>query len=223
MSKSNSSTKAFDADGLKALLTAKEGFSVESISTDESSWIAHCPGFLVPSEDEFADAWKEHPNEYKTIKMFGKDVLLPRYQSAYGKAYKFSGKVSEALPLTPLMDGMITRLNRVITPDGQDPMNAFNMCLCNWYEPQHYIGPHSDDMRQLIPKSPIASISWGLARTFVLTPKSKDGVTKRMVLNSGDMVIMGGSCQATHKHEVLKLKSSEKKGNRVNFTFRCFK
>ena len=36
---------------------------------------------------------------------------------------------------------------------------------------KHYIGPHSDDTRQLSSNSTIASISLGASRKFILTPK----------------------------------------------------
>lgn len=207
------------------------GGIIEHLSAD--SWVAYFPKFYKPSAEEFAEAWMQHPSNFKTIKMFGKDTLIPRYQQSYGRSYSYSGSVSESISATSLIVRLQERLNALIA--GVDASLQFNMCLCNWYEPQHYIGPHSDDTRQFAhPFAPIASLSWGYARTFVLTPAVKGGKgeksdnsfgRKEYLLQSGDLVVMGGACQTTHKHEVLKLKKSEQiEGrNRINFTFRCFK
>jgi len=119
-------------------------------------------------------------------------VLIPRYQQAYGQSYTYSGGVSYSIPHTPLVANIQERLNELLNIN--ETPGEFNMCLCNWYEPHHYIGPHSDDTRQLI----IASLSWGSPRTFVLKPKSKTlekilgACSKEILLNSGDLVIMGG-------------------------------
>jgi alkylated DNA repair dioxygenase AlkB len=75
-----------------------------------------------------------------------------------------------------------------------------------------------------VKNSPIASISWGFPRTFKLTPKNTSDASMTLKLGDGDLVIMGGKCQQTHKHEILKIKKGDLStaGNRINFTFRCF-
>ena len=50
------------------------------------------------------------------------------------------------------------------------PGCPFNGVLVNWYENGlHYIGPHSDDERQLAPGAPILSLSLGATRTLRVT------------------------------------------------------
>ena len=99
------------------------------------------------------------------------------------------------------------------------------------------MGKHSDDERDLVPRQPILSLSWstpGHYRRFRLTPKPR--VTDALLpdwgakmpgvlhLNNGDLVVMGGHCQETHMHEVMKptKNARECKGWRVNMTFRAF-
>merc|ERR1719322_2362284 len=49
---------------------------------------------------------------------------------------------------------------------------AINGGLVNFYaDGGEYIGPHSDDQRQLRRGSPIVSVSWGVSRNFVMVPK----------------------------------------------------
>jgi alkylated DNA repair dioxygenase AlkB len=200
---------------------ARKGGTIEYIGPN--TWVACFRKFNVPTPQEFEQTWQEHPTTFKSIKMFGKDVFIPRYQQAYGRSYAYSGNVSEAIEATPTIACLQDMLNDLI--EARDSLQ-FNMCLCNWYEPHHYIGPHSDDTRQLVKESPIASLSWGGTRTFVLKPKQKTNPLYKAAtfeLLSGDLVIMGGECQTSHTHEIVKLKKSETSTNRINFTFRCFK
>ena len=115
-----------------------------------SSWIAMFCNYLPPAESDFLSVWEQHPTTFKCIKMFGKDVALPRYQQAYGISYLFSGISSEAIPPTERILSIQQNLNMLIS----ESSFVFNMCLCNWYEPHHYIGPHSDDTRQLVLEHP---------------------------------------------------------------------
>ena len=94
------------------------------------------------------------------------------------------------------------------------------------------IGWHSDDERQLVPGSPVFSLSWGATREFEVKPleKSKlrapsvNGARVRLDLQNGDLVVMGGNCQKTHAHCIRKSAAGDtSSGRRINFTFRCFK
>ena len=72
------------------------GFTIESLG--ENSWLAVHKNFLQPLPHEFDEVWNSHPKEFVTIKMFGKDVPIPRYQQAYGRSYAYSGGVSASIP-----------------------------------------------------------------------------------------------------------------------------
>ena len=211
---------------------SQRGAIVHHLSS--KSWVAVLRAFSPPrSKAEFEDTWSAHPPEFRKIKMFGREVELPRWQQAYGFDYAYSGSVSDSVPPTPLVARLMGEVNALcFTPHGatarQTPM--FNMCLVNWYGPDHYIGPHSDDTRQLVQGAPIAGLSWGHARRFVLSPRSKlpralGAKRIELVVGDGDLIVMCGDCQETHKHEVPKLKASERASaaNRISFTFRCFR
>ena len=43
-----------------------------------------------------------------------------------------------------------------------------------------------------------------------------------MHVKNGDLIVMGGECQRTHKHEIMKLRSRDPRGRRVNLTLRAF-
>lgn len=192
-------------------------------SRGEQSWVFYFPGYLPSTPDTFAEILSEKPAEQHVIKMFGESRTLPRFNQAYGNAYKYSGAVSEARPWTPITSTIRDKLSEDLKSYlPETPLN-FNMALVNWYMiPSHYISPHSDDTRQLIPNSPVATLSWGSSRNFVLEPKKGiDGQTVVLQVNDGDLLIMGGTTQNTHKHSVPKAKGGTQP--RISFTYRIFK
>ena len=106
--------------------------------------------------------------------------------------------------------------------------SAYNACLQNWYTPDDTMGLHSDDEDYLCPEFPIFSVSWGGPRRFLLSPKDKAitiNKTAEVCLTEGDLLIMGGACQLTHKHQVPKLRVTKDPPtwNRINWTIRAVK
>ena len=103
-------------------------------------------------------------------------------------------------------------------------MLACAVPVTRYADGSHYIGPHSDDETQLAPGAPIFSVSWGATRRFRLLPRRKTmpnmAVKLDLEVADGDLVVMGGDCQKTHKHEVPKTKQLV--GRRINATFRTF-
>ena len=121
--------------------------------------------------------------------------------------------------------------------------NAYNGCLQNWYLPEHCIGLHADDEKCMRADVPIISLSWGGPRRFLFRvkpgylPTSSDPPKKsitpsmtakeaktELILRDGDLLVMGGTCQKTHKHEVPKLRKTMDlpTSRRINWTIRAF-
>jgi len=113
----------------------------------------------------------------------------------------------------------------------------YNGCLQNWYLPEHSIGLHADDQRAMKPVIPIFSLSWGGPRRFLFRAKSAylSGTAQpspitataakvELLLRDGDLLVMGGTCQKTHKHEVPKLRKTMDlpTSRRINWTIRAF-
>lgn len=96
----------------------------------------------------------------------------------------------------------------------------FNVCLLNFYEDgQQRIGWHSD-REEIGRDTPIASISLGATRSFLVRAK-QDGVRDRVKLDlsSGSMVLMENICQHLYLHSIPK--QTEVTEGRINLTFRC--
>jgi len=194
---------------------------IHNLTPDGSSWLLYVPKWLPSTPEKMDNINAEKPTHQHVIKIFGKEMLSPRYTQSYGADYKYSGSVAKGKPWIPLLLEIREKLVKDLAHMQVMPLN-FNMCLVNWYDTgDHNIGRHSDDERQLVKNSPIAGLSWGSTRTFKLAPKKGvNGYKLDLPVNDGDLIVMGGTLQKTHTHEIPKTKSPV--GPRVSFTFRIF-
>lgn len=179
----------------------------------------------------FTQAWEAHPKDYDTIMMFGKPTKLPRFQQLYGEigSYRYSGTTYEAQKNYPLgLKHAVQHMQRLVE-DPSTHRTRLTGGLVNWYENgDHYIGPHADDERDMVAGAPIVALSLGASRRFVFTKKTsksafqaEEAVARmELQLGDGDLMIMGGSTQATHKHAVPKMARCRE--SRISVTLRCF-
>ncbi len=176
------------------------------------TWIEtyQLPKKLQFTEEDFQFLMSEKPKEKHKIKIFGKEVNIPRFQQAYGRSYKYSGTIAEAKPIPKIFEKLIAYLNKQYN-------RKFNMILINWYmNGEDYISMHSDNEKEIVNNSPIVSISLGDTRTFILQ-NNETREKKKYELKNNNVIVMGGTCQKTHKHGINKEKN---KGVRINLTVR---
>lgn len=150
------------------------------------------------------------------IKIFGKEVDLPRLTAWYGdeeKSYTYSGITMNPDAWTQNLLSIKTRIEETVKIN-------FNSVLANLYRNgQDYVSWHSDDEKELGENPTIASISFGATRRFVLRHKSnKELETIDISLTHGSLLIMKGSAQHFWKHQVPK--TAKVKTERINLTFR---
>lgn len=106
----------------------------------------------------------------------------------------------------------------------------FNICLVNYYKDGgDGISYHSDDEAFLGREPVIASFSLGARRDFLLKHKPRRngegkevavGDVVKLVLGSGDMVLMRGKTQSCWMHSIPKRKGEQAGRGRINITFR---
>ena len=221
---------------------------VHYLTSDRASWVYHVPRWFLQvyphlsqsqsdgpdprlSYGEWLDQlWRLHPEVPGTIKMFGRDVLTPRFQQAYGMSYHFSGNSYLSKPLPDLIQHCVDTMQAMVVDPATTHKTLLTAIIVNWYaNGEHYIGPHSDDQPIVYPHSPVFSLSLGATRKFVFTAKSGNSrgasapneMTKRLelVLEDGDLVVMGGTTQQSHKHALPKMKKCTEK--RICITLRC--
>lgn len=150
------------------------------------------------------------------IKIFGKEVDLPRLTAWYGdegKSYKYSGITMNPNAWTPALLSIKKKIETVVEL-------KFNSVLANLYrDGKDYVSWHSDDEKELGKNPIIASVSFGATRRFLLRHKlNKDLETFDLSLNHGSLLIMKGSTQHYWKHQVPK--TAKVKTARINLTFR---
>lgn len=187
---------------------------------------------LVGGEAEFREVWEQHPNEVGHFQMMGKEIPVPRYSATYGMSYNYNGAKKMGMPgdddEPPPLE-TIASVGRVVREVGRLlHTDCFAMAVVNWMDggKGHYIGPHRDREKDIYPNTPIVSVSWGQTRRFRLrahgSHKRDESVLDKfeVELRDGDVVVMGGRCQTTHTHEILKLGAREPKDRRINVTMR---
>ncbi|MDO6390583.1 alpha-ketoglutarate-dependent dioxygenase AlkB [Pontibacter sp. BT731] len=152
-------------------------------------------------------AWQQ-----EEIRMFGKQLPLPRLTAWYGdKGYTYSGLYNAPQPWLPIL---LELKERVEASSG----DRYNSVLLNYYRHgQDSMGWHADDEKALGPG--IASISFGGERDFAFRHRRrKDLPTVKLTLQHGSLLLMQGATQQHWQHQLPK--TSRQIAPRINLTFR---
>ena len=148
------------------------------------------------------------------IKMYGKQVKIPRLQAWYGSPeaiYTYSGLTMAPNPWTDTLLQLKQLLEEKTT-------NRYNSVLANWYRDNNdSMGWHADDEPELGSQPVIASLSLGQTRDFDFRHKIS-GEKHRIALQSGSLLVMAGETQKYWQHGISKRARSL--GGRINLTFR---
>ena len=149
------------------------------------------------------------------IKLFGKELPIPRLQAWYGDkgaAYHYSGMQLHPMSWTPELRTLKRRVENIATA-------SFNSVLINLYRTgQDSNGWHADNEPELGKNPVIASLSLGATRRFKLRHNNDKGLVIDFELNHGSLLIMSGCTQTFWKHCVPKTKMNI--SPRINLTFR---
>ena len=200
----------------------KNFYKINRINYSNDSWLEQgkIPSIIQINEEEYQKLWDSHPLEKHRIFIFNKYHLVPRWQQAYGKNYKFSGNVAKAKKITNQLKKYLDWANDNELKRGRS--NNLNGILVNWYKNgDDYIGWHSDDETQLDKNSSIYTISLGSERTFKIREKKNKLNVNKFTLENNDFLIMGGNFQKYYQHHLPKTKKC--KSSRISITLRSFK
>ncbi len=151
--------------------------------------------------------------EHRPINLFGREVLQPRLIAWAGALpYRYSGQVLEPRPMREPLPPLVQRVSDLAGA-------AFNHVLLNRYrDGNDSMGMHADDEPELGRDPPIAAISLGAERRFVIAPRKGKAERYALTLAHGSLLIMGGSIQHRFRHGVPKQRSIS--DPRINLTFR---
>ncbi|XP_063221815.1 DNA oxidative demethylase ALKBH2-like isoform X2 [Bacillus rossius redtenbacheri] len=163
------------------------------------------------------------PPEVARVRVFGRWHPIPRQQVAFGDAglmYRFSGNTIFAGEWPCVVRELRDHLYKVTG-------EFYNFVLVNRYRNgDDHMGEHRDDESELDPSAPIASVSLGQSRQFVLRHKDarKKGPDRRNIspvkitLEHGSLLMMNPPTNQYWYHSLPRRKNCP--GVRVNLTFR---
>ena len=205
------------------------------LNDEKTSWVDEfmLPEHLIPDEEIFEKIWDLHPPQYGKTR-FGPS---PRWFQSYGKGYYFSGTEHKGISVPKIIQPWIDHANESLYAkmygySKEEAHKGFNEVLINWYKDgNHYIAAHSDNENQLVQSKLGETIVWSstfqegeTSRIFRLKPIREKGMRNMEKLDiempNGVVLVMGGACQKTHKHQIPKTKKTV--GRRINLTFRRF-
>ncbi len=170
-----------------------------------------------------ADAWlaalvDETPWQQPELFIHGRYHRVPRLTAWYGEPearYRYSGKLHQPLPWTPLLDEIRRQIVRAV---GQ-PLNAV---LLNYYrDGQDSMGWHSDAEAELGRNPLIASLNLGGSRRFDLRRVGSTRIGHSLTLEHGSLLVMRGPTQHHWQHQVAKTR--QPCAPRLNLTFRLIR
>ncbi len=152
--------------------------------------------------------------ENERVIMFGKEIVTKRKVAFFSDpsiSYRYASKTKIGLPWTSTLLSIKNRVESITK-------ETYNACLLNLYHNgEESMGWHSDNEKEIITGSSIASLSLGANRKFSFKHKeTKETVSIELI--NGSLLEMKGSVQAHWWHALLKSKKVTKA--RINLTFR---
>ena len=177
----------------------------------------HYHGVIIPPlrADRYRDALcDEIAWQHDETVMFGKRIVTARQVAWYADApltYTYSGVTRTAQRWT----GALRALKELVERHSGE---TFNACLLNLYrDGSEGMGWHSDDERDVVRNSAIASLSLGAERRFAFKHRrSKE--TRTLQLQHGSLLVMRGETQRHWVHRLPPMRRVTEP--RVNLTFR---
>jgi alkylated DNA repair dioxygenase AlkB len=140
--------------------------------------------------------------------MYDRIVDVPRLLRVYPSA--------ETVPFPALVEAR-TLLSAHYRRELGEDFASTSMCL--YRDGQDSVAWHGDTIgRGATHDTIVAILSLGASRTLALRPRG-GGTSRRFVLDHGDLIVMGGSCQRTWEHAIPK--TARRVGPRVSIQFRA--
>ena len=169
------------------------------------AWVDHAPGWLGGADTLFAELAERLEWQVREIPMYGQTVAQPRLSAWWPRG-------GEAAARFPVVEAMAERLGRRYGV-------SFDSIGANLYrDGRDSVALHGDRHARKPGDADVvvALVSLGAGRRFQLRPRTGGrSITYR--LGSGDLLVMGGSCQRTWLHGVPKMAAA---GARMSLTFR---
>jgi alkylated DNA repair dioxygenase AlkB len=172
------------------------------------AWVDVLPGWVSGSDELFLRLIEQVPWRAERRQMYDRVVDVPRLLSFYD--------AGEPLP-DPVLAQAREELSRHYRPELGEAFTTAGLCYYRdgrdsvaWHGDTIGRGRHADTM--------VAIVSLGSARRLALRPRGGGSESVGFWLGHGDLIVMGGSCQRTWEHAILK--TARAVGPRISVQFR---
>jgi alkylated DNA repair dioxygenase AlkB len=176
------------------------------------AWVDHAPGWLHGSDEIFLRLQSSVPWRAERREMYDRVIDVPRLVCSFG--------VGDALP-DPALVAARDELNARYADELGEPFVTAG--LCYYRDGRDSVAWHGDRIgRGRSENTMVAIVSLGAERKLSLRPRQRGrgpgGERIDFPVGHGDLLVMGGSCQRTWDHAVLK--TAKPVGPRISVQFR---
>ena len=171
------------------------------------AWVDVLPGWVRGADELFVRLVEQVPWHAERRQMYDRVVDVPRLLSFYDE--------HEPLP-DPLLVAARDALTQHYAPELGESFATAG--LCYYRDGRDSVAWHGDTIgRGQREDTMVAIVSFGEARRLALRPRG-GGESIGFALGHGDLIVMGGSCQRTWEHAILK--TARPVGPRISVQFR---
>ncbi|MCF8586852.1 alpha-ketoglutarate-dependent dioxygenase AlkB [Gordonia liuliyuniae] len=170
------------------------GAGVSRTELTDGAWVDVRPGWLHGSIDVFDALHADVPWRAEERRMYDATVTVPRLLAMYLRCDQLPH------PILDVARDALSEHYRAVLPGGFETAG-----LCLYRDGSDSVAWHGDRIgRGRTQDTLVAIVSLGAPRPLLLRPRG-GGASRKFVLGSGDLVVMGGSCQRTWEHSVPKV------------------
>ena len=184
---------------------------VERHRLSRGAWVDVRPGWVSGSDDLFARLVQTVSWQAERRQMYERVVDVPRLLRFYD--------TDEPLP-DPLLGEVKEALNDHYRTELGEEFTTAGMCY--YRDGRDSVAWHGDTIgRSKTQDTMVAIVSFGEARRLSLRPRNRSTTQSPSLgfpLGHGDLIVMGGSCQRTWEHAILK--TARPVGPRISVQFR---
>lgn len=181
--------------------------AIERRHLTRGAWIDVLPGWLTGADELFLTLQHSLPWRAEQRQMYERTVDVPRLLCSFG--------AGDQLP-----DPVLEKARDALTSHYADELGEpfVTAGLCYYRDGRDSVAWHGDRIgRGRTHNTMVAIVSLGAQRKLSLRPRGGGG-TVGVPLGHGDLVVMGGTCQRTWDHAVLK--TARPVGPRISVQFR---
>jgi alkylated DNA repair dioxygenase AlkB len=181
--------------------------SVRRTALSRGAWVDVRPGWVTGSEQLFSRLVVDVPWRAERRVMWDNEVAVPRLLKFYAE--------DETWP-DPLLVQARDALDAHYRAELGERFTTAGMCF--YRDGRDSVAWHGDTVgRDSTSDTMVAILSLGEARRLSLRPRT-GGPALSFPVGHGDLLVMGGSCQRTWEHAVLK--TAKPVGPRISVQFR---